>query len=205
MKLSVAPPPADHLEAILSGEAVAFLAQLHGAFGTRRNQLLAARRERSAPTGFASETAHIRSDEAWRVTPPAEDYLDRRVEITGPTDRKLVINALNSGASGFMADFEDANSPTWRNQVEGQFNLRDAIDGTITYDASDGRHYELVDDGISMSPTFETATLRSREPCSTSACSRSTAPLASCNAAGMSTCICPSSSTISRRDCGMTS
>ena len=76
----------------------------------------------------------------------APDYDDRRVEITGPTDRKLVINALNSGAKGFMADFEDANSPTWSNQVEGHVNLIDAIDGTITYDSSDGKHYELNDE-----------------------------------------------------------
>ena len=68
----------------------------------------------------------------WRVAPTRPDYADRRVEITGPTDRKLVINALNSGAKGFMADFEDANSPTWRNQVEGQANLVDAVEGTIS-------------------------------------------------------------------------
>ena len=146
MTLRVAPPPADHLEAVLSTEAVAFLEELHGRFGGRREELLAARRMRPAPTDFLADTAAIRSDEAWQVVPPADDYRDRRVEITGPTDRKLVINALNSGAKGFMADFEDANSPTWRNQVEGQLNLRDAIDGTITYDASDGRHYALVDD-----------------------------------------------------------
>jgi malate synthase len=150
VKLSVSPPPADHLEAVLSTEAVAFLAQLHGQFGSRRDQLLAARRERPAPTDFHGETADIRSDTGWRVTPPADDYRDRRVEITGPTDRKLVINALNSGASGFMADFEDANSPTWSNQVEGQLNLTDAIEGTITYDASDGRHYELIDDPATL-------------------------------------------------------
>jgi malate synthase len=79
------------------------------------------------------------------VEPPA-DYQDRRVEITGPTDRKLVINALNSGAKGFMADFEDANSPTWANQVEGHVNLIDAIERTITYDSSEGKHYELEDE-----------------------------------------------------------
>ena len=78
--------------------------------------------------------------------PPRPDYEDRRVEITGPTDRKLVINALNSGAKGFMADFEDANSPTWANQVEGHVNLIDAIEGTITYDSSEGKHYELDDE-----------------------------------------------------------
>jgi malate synthase len=79
------------------------------------------------------------------VAAPRADYADRRVEITGPTDRKLIINALNSGARGFMADFEDANSPTWQNQVEGHANLIDAIEGTITYHSSDGRHYQLAD------------------------------------------------------------
>ena len=77
---------------------------------------------------------------------PPQDYLDRRVEITGPTDRKLVINALNSGARGFMADFEDANSPTWANQVEGHVNLVDAIEGTIEYDSSEGKEYRLDDE-----------------------------------------------------------
>jgi malate synthase len=144
MSLSVAPPPADHLEPVLSPAAIEFLAELHGRFDGRRRELLEARRSRPAPSGFLAETAHIRDDPSWQTVTPAADYLDRRVEITGPTDRKLVINALNSGASGFMADFEDANAPTWHNQVEGQLNLSDAIAGTITYDASDGRHYELA-------------------------------------------------------------
>ena len=88
---------------------------------------------RQAESGFLEETAEIREGD-WQVPPPRPDYEDRRAEITGPTDRKLVINALNSGAKGFMADFEDANSPTWQNQVEGHLNLIDAIEGTITYD-----------------------------------------------------------------------
>ena len=102
--------------------------------------------ERGAPSA-ASWTRRARSARATgRSPPPRPDYEDRRVEITGPTDRKLVINALNSGAKGFMADFEDANSPTWANQVEGHVNLIDAIEGTITYDASEGKHYELDDE-----------------------------------------------------------
>jgi malate synthase len=145
VSLSVSPPPADHLAEILSPAALAFLEELHERFEPRRAELLQARRGRPAPEAFLAETAAIRADSSWRVSAPGDDYLDRRVEITGPTDRKLVINALNSGANGFMADFEDANSPTWRNQVEGQLNIRDAVNGTITYDASDGRHYELVD------------------------------------------------------------
>jgi malate synthase len=129
---------------VLTPEALAFLADLHRRFDGRRRELLAARANRPAPSGFLDETREIRAAQ-WQVRPPRVDYADRRVEITGPTDRKMVINALNSGAKGFMADFEDANSPTWSNQVEGHVNLIDAIDGTITYDASDGRHYELVD------------------------------------------------------------
>jgi malate synthase len=150
MGLLVAVPPADYLETVISADAVAFLAELHGSFGARRQMLLAARRSRPTAEDFLPETAEIRADDGWQVVRPADDYLDRRVEITGPTDRKLVINALNSGANGFMADFEDANSPTWRNQVEGQYNLRDAIDGTITHDASDGQHYELADDSATL-------------------------------------------------------
>jgi malate synthase len=118
VSLDIAPTTDERLAEILSDDALAFVGELHGRFGGRRNQLLQARSERS-------------------------DYEDRRVEITGPTDRKLVINALNSGAKGFMADFEDANSPTWQNQVEGHVNLIDAIEGTITYESSDGKHYAL--------------------------------------------------------------
>jgi malate synthase len=133
---------------ILSPEALDFLGELHRRFGARRRELLAARAERDAALraggtlDFLPETRDVREG-AWQVAPPRDDYLDRRVEITGPTDRKLVINALNSGARGFMADFEDANSPTWSNQVSGHVNLIDAIEGTITYESSDGRRYAL--------------------------------------------------------------
>jgi malate synthase len=147
--LDVAPAPDERLAGILSDDALAFVAELHGRFGARRNELLRARAERKPPSGFLEETREIREGD-WQVPPPRPDYADRRVEITGPTDRKLVINALNSGAKGFMADFEDANSPTWRNQVEGHVNLIDAIEGTITYDGADGRHYELVDDPATL-------------------------------------------------------
>ena len=135
-------------EEILTPEALQFVQQLHGEFDARRRQLLASRDDRQqqllrgGTLDFLPETREIR-EAAWQVAPPRDDYIDRRVEITGPTDRKLVINALNSGARGFMADFEDANSPTWVNQVEGHVNLIDAVDGSITYDSSDGRHYEL--------------------------------------------------------------
>jgi malate synthase len=143
MTLQTAAPAEDRHAEILSREALAFVEELHGRFGPRRAQLLQARASRGAPSGFLEETREIRDDD-WRVPPPRADYADRRVEITGPTDRKLVINALNSGARGFMADFEDANSPTWKNQVEGHANLIEAIEGTITYDSSDGRHYKLA-------------------------------------------------------------
>jgi malate synthase len=144
--ITIAPEPklSDRATAeVLTPAAVEFLADLHRRFEPRRRELLAARRGRPAPADFLPETEDVRSSQ-WRVRSPREDYADRRVEITGPTDRKMVINALNSGAKGFMADFEDANSPTWANQVEGHLNLIDAIDRSITYDASDGRHYSLV-------------------------------------------------------------
>jgi malate synthase len=149
MSVQTAPPPAERTDEILSDDALAFLGELHGRFGQRRSELLQAREQRQPPSGFLDETREIREGD-WQVAPPREDYADRRVEITGPTDRKLVINALNSGAKGFMADFEDANSPTWRNQVEGHVNLIDAIERTITYDGADGRHYELVEDPATL-------------------------------------------------------
>jgi len=142
-------------DAILTQEAVDFVVELHTRFGPRRQELLGARRDRAAELtsggtlDFLEETRGIREGD-WRVAEPPQDYLDRRVEITGPTDRKLVINALNSGARGFMADFEDANSPTWPNQVGGHLNLIDAIEGTIEYESSDGRHYALEDDPATL-------------------------------------------------------
>jgi malate synthase len=147
--VQAAAPPADGLETILSDEALAFVGELQERFGPRRAELLAARAGRGAPSGFLDETEDIRLGD-WQVPPPRPDYSNRRAEITGPTDRKLVINALNSGAKGFMADFEDANSPTWRNQVEGHQNLIDAVEGTITYDGADGRHYELIDNPATL-------------------------------------------------------
>lgn len=136
---------------ILTPDAVAFIGKLAREFTTRRNNLLAQRqlRQREIDSGklpdFLSATASIRADD-WRVASIPDDLLDRRVEITGPTDRKMVINALNSGASVFMADFEDANSPTWENMIAGQANLRDAVRRTITFhDPSRDKHYELND------------------------------------------------------------
>jgi malate synthase len=150
----------DHLdgrcrEEILGPDALAFLDELHRRYEPRRRELLQARRERAAALGhrasldFLPQTRELR-EAAWRVVAPRADYLDRRVEITGPTDRKLVINALNSRARGFMADFEDANSPTWRNQVTGQANLIDSIDRTISYTDSRGRAYRLGEETATL-------------------------------------------------------
>ena len=135
-------------EQILTAGAMDFLAMLHREFNARRLELLGRRqaRQRRIDEGelpsFLEETRHIRESD-WRVQPAPADLQDRRVEITGPTDRKMVINALNSGANVFMADFEDATSPTWRNLVEGQLNLRDAIDRTIEFTAPEGKSYRL--------------------------------------------------------------
>ncbi|MFD3447288.1 malate synthase A [Microbacteriaceae bacterium 4G12] len=133
---------------ILSTEALAFLKSLHEQFNNRRKELLQKRIEKQELINkgtfpaFLKETEHIRSSD-WTIAPIPEDLQDRRVEITGPVDRKMVINALNSGARVFMADFEDANSPTWDNNLEGQMNLRDAVGGTISYTNPNGKEYKL--------------------------------------------------------------
>jgi malate synthase len=141
---------AERDDAILSAEALDFVAELQRRFGERREQLLRARSDRQAqllagelPT-FLPETQEVRDSE-WTVAEAPPDLQDRRVEITGPTDRKMVINALNSGAKVFMADFEDANSPTWSNLVEGQQNMIDAQERTITLDQGE-KSYRLNDE-----------------------------------------------------------
>src|SRR6266851_7361302 len=136
-------------ETILTPEAVDFVVGLQHKFGGERNRLLAKRVEVQArldggwKPDFPPETQAIR-DAEWTVAKLPKDLLDRRVEITGPVDRKMIINALNCGANVFMADFEDASTPSWTNLIEGQLNLREAIAGTITYDdPASGKHYEL--------------------------------------------------------------
>ncbi len=125
-------------EEILTPEALAFVTKLQQQFGQRRLDLLAARQKRQeaidagAFPDFLPETKDIRDSE-WTVAPLPKDLLDRRVEITGPVDRKMIINALNSGANVFMADLEDSNSPSWKNNIEGQINLKDAINGSIEF------------------------------------------------------------------------
>ncbi|MGB8018505.1 MAG: malate synthase A, partial [Pseudolabrys sp.] len=124
---------------ILSRDALAFLAELHRRFDGKRRDLLAARAERQKRFNagelpdFPLETRHIRDNDSWRVAPIPADLTDRRVEITGPVDRKMIVNALNSGATHYMADFEDANSPTWANNIEGQINLKDRWQGQIDF------------------------------------------------------------------------
>jgi malate synthase len=133
---------------VLTPGALEFVAELQRRFGSRRMELIDRRAERRRRLrdgellDFLPHTREIREGD-WSVAAHPADLRRRWVEITGPTDRKMMINALNSGADVFMADFEDANSPTWRNMVSGQVNLRDAIEGTIAYDAADGRHYAL--------------------------------------------------------------
>ncbi len=133
---------------ILTLEARAFLLKLATRFEPRRQELLARRRavqqeiDHGKFPDFLPGTAGIRQGD-WKVAPIPKDLLDRRVEITGPVNRKMIINALNSGANVFMADFEDSNSPTWNNNIEGQQNLRDAIRGTIRYESPEGKQYRL--------------------------------------------------------------
>src|SRR3712207_8739397 len=137
---------------ILSPEAVAFVAKLAREFTPTVEERLRARQERQERINagempdFLPETREIREGD-WMIAPVPGDLQDRRVELTGPPDTKMTINALNSGASTWMADFEDANCPTWRNMLESQFNVKEAIERTITFDdPKTGKHYELGDE-----------------------------------------------------------
>ncbi|HOX71796.1 MAG TPA: malate synthase A [Dokdonella sp.] len=136
---------------VLGNAAIAFVADLHRRFNRRRLDLLDTRVRRQArfdageSPGFLAETAAIRESD-WKVAPIPESLRDRRIEITGPVDRKMIINALNSGAKVFMADFEDSTSPTWANLIDGQVNLMDAVAGTIGYRSPEGRQYILNPD-----------------------------------------------------------
>jgi malate synthase len=143
-------PAVERGEEILTPEALAFVADLQSRFGGRRDELLAARRTRRAEIGrtgrldFLEATADVRSAD-WQVAPVPADLQDRRVEITGPTERKMAINALNSGAKVWLADFEDANTPHWVNVVGGQVNLYDAVRRRIELTTADGKEYRLHD------------------------------------------------------------
>jgi len=141
-------PVSSEQEFILNADAVSFISELQREFGARRLELLARRKERQKRIDsgirpdFLSETEDIRKCE-WKVASIPADLMDRRVEITGPVDRKMIINALNSGAQVFMADFEDSNSPTWSNNINGQQNLFDAVRRTIRYSSPEGKDYSL--------------------------------------------------------------
>src|SRR5438045_8562540 len=144
-------------EEILNTEALEFVAKLERRFRGRREECVRRRQEqqisldRGAPLGFLAETRHVREGD-WSCGPIPSDIADRRVEITGPTDRKMVINALNSGAKVFMADFEDANSPMWANMVQGQINLRDAIRHSIHFTSPEGKEYKLKEHVAVITP-----------------------------------------------------
>ena len=141
-------PVAERYGEVLTAEALTLVATLHRELDATRRDLLRRREERQAELdaggtlGFLESTREVREGD-WTVAPPPPALVNRRTEITGPTSRKMVINALNSGATGFMADFEDANSPTWDNMVGGQVNLIDAVRGTIAHSEPDGREYRL--------------------------------------------------------------
>jgi malate synthase len=143
-------PLGDRFAEILTEEAQSFLADLHRAFDARRLELLGLRTQREAALaaggtlGFLPETLAVREGD-WRVAEPAPGLVDRRVEITGPTDAKMTINALKSGAKVWLADHEDANTPLWDNVVQGQLNLRDAIAGALSYTSPEGKQYRLGD------------------------------------------------------------
>jgi malate synthase len=153
--IEIKAPLHDGYDEVLSDDALAFVGALHDHFDARRRDLLERRRERRARLAagemldFLPETADIREGD-WQVAPAPPKLRDRRVEITGPTERKMVINALNSGARGFMADFEDANSPTWENMIGGQINLTRAIERELGFTSDEGKTYELNDETATL-------------------------------------------------------
>ncbi|MEJ7796818.1 MAG: malate synthase A, partial [Nocardioides sp.] len=139
-------------EEILSPRALELIGLLHRELGQQREDLLGKRGDRArmlaegGTLDFLEETIAVRQDDSWRVADAAPGLLDRRVEITGPTDRKMTINALNSGAKVWLADQEDANTPLWENVVGGQLNLMDAIGGNIDFTSAEGKEYRLRTD-----------------------------------------------------------
>src|SRR5438034_3759868 len=151
-RVEITGPYGDRYDEILTPQAIDLIAALHAELGPRRSELLTARRRRQAELSggamldFLPETAEIREDASWRVAEPAPGLVDRRVEITGPTDKKMTINALNSGANVWLADFEDANTPLWDNMITGHLNLKDALDRTIDYTSAEGKDYALRPD-----------------------------------------------------------
>jgi malate synthase len=151
-RVEIIGPAAERYDEILTPQALDLLGKLHAELADRRAEALAARRRRQAELSGGAmldllpQTAHIREDKSWTVAPPAPGLEDRRVEITGPTDRKMTVNALNSGANVWLADFEDANTPLWENMIGGQLNLKDALDRTIDFTSEEGKTYALDPD-----------------------------------------------------------
>ncbi|MDR6868112.1 malate synthase [Microbacterium resistens] len=149
-RIEVTGPVRDRFDEILTPEAMAFLTELHHRFAGRRHDRLADRMRRRFEIGnghdprFRDDTAHIRDDADWRVAGAGPGLEDRRVEITGPTDPKMTINALNSGARVWLADQEDATSPTWQNVIGGQLSLRDAIRGDLSFTSDSGKEYRVT-------------------------------------------------------------
>jgi malate synthase len=149
--VEVTGPLHERFDEILTPRALELVGLLHRELGTRREELLRRRGERieqlasGGRLDFLEDTREIREDDSWRVAEPAPGLVDRRVEITGPTDRKMTINALNSGAKVWLADHEDANTPLWENVVTGQLNLRDSITGDIDFTSQEGKEYKLKD------------------------------------------------------------
>ena len=148
--VAIAAPRHPRFEEILDHDALAFVAKLHRAFNSRRKELLQARTPKQARIDagqmpdFLAETRHVREAD-WKIAPLPKALQCRRVEITGPVERKMIINAFNSGADSYMADFEDSNSPNWLNQIQGQVNLKDAIQRKISFTNEAGKVYKLND------------------------------------------------------------
>ncbi|GAA4909602.1 malate synthase [Stackebrandtia albiflava] len=159
-QVTVTGPTLPRQDELLTPEALAFLGELHHAFVGRRQELLHRRKQRrgriadGADPRFLPETADIREDDSWRVAPLAPGLEDRRVEITGPCDRKMTINALNSGARCWLADMEDSSTPSWTNVVNGQLNLTDALDRRIDFTSEQGKEYRLHGEHLTDLPTI---------------------------------------------------
>jgi malate synthase len=158
--IAVNGPDVAREDEILTPEALAFIAALHRAFAPRRQELLQLRQERrikignGCDPGFLTETAEVRDDFSWSVATLAPGLEDRRVEITGPCDRKMTINALNSGAKCWMADLEDSSTPNWHNVIDSQVNLRDAIERRIDFTSDQGKEYRLTGETLQDLPTI---------------------------------------------------
>ncbi|GAB3271955.1 malate synthase [Arthrobacter pigmenti] len=158
--ITLTAPAIDRQDEVLTPEALDFVARLHHATSSRRQELLQDRQARrrqianGADPKFRADTAHIRNNDSWRVAPAAPGLEDRRVEITGPVDRKMTINALNSGAKVWLADMEDSSTPWWSNVINGQLNLTDVLEGRIDFTSPEGKEYRLRHQQLTDMPTI---------------------------------------------------